>query len=232
MDQQITNKIEIIFENEDLWVINKPKGLIVHHTAYQKSNTLADWVKKHIHLNDFVDQERIGIVHRLDQYTNGLMIVAKNQKSLENLQKQIVDGILIRKYQAIVHNPFENKKIIIKAPLMRSKQNQLKFIVSDNPKAKDAITHIEVLKNFKKAAYIECLLETGRTHQIRVHMQYIHHYIFNDPVYGVENEDSNYNQYLFSSYLKFVDPSSNKVMVFSLEPDSTFKKMLERLDNE
>lgn len=221
----------IVYEDDQLMVINKPKGLIVHPTAYVTDNTLVELIKGAIDLATFIDPSRPGIVHRLDQYTNGLMVVAKNQQTLEELQNQIADGILVRKYRAIVHHQFEDDNLIIKAPIARSKGTKLKFVVSDETKAKEAITKIHVIKNFNHAALIECVLETGRTHQIRVHMQYIHHPIFNDPVYGHDDGYPDYHQFLYSAYLKLVHPITKKVMEFSIEPDKTFNSLLKELEN-
>lgn len=226
------DQIEIIFENDDLLVLNKPKGLLMHPTTYQKDNTVFDTIKWKIKTNEFEDKTRAGIVQRLDQFTNGLIVVAKNKNTAEQLIQQIEQKVLIRKYLAIVHNDFKDDKIIIKAPIARSKTGKLKFVVSDDPKAKDAITEVKVLKHLKTASYLECTLRTGRTHQIRVHLSYIHHPIFNDPLYGKNDGFEKYGQFLTSYYLRFIDPKSNNTLEFKIKPDDTFNKLLNILENE
>lgn len=219
----------IVYEDDVLMVINKPKGLLVHHTSYTDKDTLVDLIKDKIDIKSFINQERSGIVHRLDQYTSGLMIVAKNQGTLENLQNQIVNDILIRKYRAIVHHCFNEEKLLINVPIARSQSPKLKFVASDSVKAKEAITEVNVIQNLRDAALVECILSTGRTHQIRVHMQYIHHPIFNDLLYGHDDGYGNYQQFLYSSFLQFTHPVTNKLMQFQIEPDPTFNELLKKL---
>lgn len=229
---QKMKQIGIIYENDDLIVVNKPKGLLTHSTAHQKDGTLFDAIKSKVKVDEFDDKTRAGIVQRLDNNTNGLMVIAKNKKTANALIEQIENKVLLRKYIAIVHNDFKDEKIIIKAPIARSKGAKLKFIVSDDCKAKDAQTEIKVIKHFKNAALIECTLKTGRTHQIRVHLSYINHPIYNDPLYGKDDGFGKYDQFLTSYYLRFVDPGSKKTLEFKVEPDETFVKLEKALENE
>ena len=229
--ESLKMSMKIIFEDENIIVVNKPKGMLVHPTTYKEKNTLIDVLKSKIKVNEFEDQNRPGIVQRLDKDTNGLMVVAKNKKTADELIKQIQDNTLIKKYYAIVHNDFEDDEILIKAPIIRSSKNTTKMVVSDDPKAKDAKTKVNVIEHFKNAAFIECELLTGRTHQIRVHMNYIHHPIYNDPLYGHEDGFGKYGQFLTSYYLQFINPTTNKMVEFKIEPDETFNTLRIYLKN-
>ena len=224
-------QIEILFENEALMVINKPSGLLVHPTTHQETGTLVDLLKSKIKVDEFEDKTRPGIVQRLDQYTSGLMVVAKTKKAADYLSEQIQDKILVRKYRAVVHNPFKEgeDEIIIKAPIDRSKSGKLKFVVSDAPTAKEAETVVNLVANYSVAALVDCQLKTGRTHQIRVHLSYIHHPIYNDPVYGQSDGFKDYGQFLHSRYIKFINPVNGKVMEFTCEPDQTFRDLVQTL---
>lgn len=222
--------LKIIYEDDDLIVVNKPKGLLVHPTSYNEKNTLVDLLRNKIKCNEFEDQIRPGIIQRLDKNTNGLMLIAKTKKVASNLIKQMNEGILIRKYLAIVHNDFKDDVIIIKAPIAREKNKTLKMVVSSDAKAKEAVTKIKVIKHFNNASYIECELETGRTHQIRVHMNYLHHPIFNDSLYGHDDGYNDYGPFLTSYYLRFEHPTQKIIKTFKINPDMTFKKLLKELD--
>lgn len=224
--------MRIIFEDENIIVVNKPKGILVHPTTYNEKDTLIDALKSKIKVDEFEDKNRPGIVQRLDKDTDGLMVVAKNKKTADELIKQIQDNIFIKKYYAIVHNNFDDDEILINAPIIRSSKNTIKMVVSDDPKAKDAKTKVNVIEHYKNAAFIECELLTGRTHQIRVHMNYIHHPIYNDPLYGHDDGFGKYGQFLTSHYLQFINPSTNKVVEFKIEPDETFNALRNYLKNK
>ena len=227
-------KIEILFENNDLMVVNKPSGIIVHPTAYKEKGTLVDLLRSKINVDEFEDKTRPGIVQRLDQYTSGLMVVAKNKKTADNLMQQIKDKTLIRRYRALVHNPFKEgeDEVIIKAPIARSASGKLKFVVSDAPTAKEAETIVKLVANYQVAALVECQLKTGRTHQIRVHLSYIHHPIYNDNVYGRSDGFKDYGQFLHSHYIKFKDPSTGKVLEYTCEPDKVFNDLVQTLTGQ
>jgi 23S rRNA pseudouridine1911/1915/1917 synthase len=222
-------KIKIVFEDKDIIVIDKPKHLIVHPTNFQEQDTLINTLIRKIKLQDFSDPMRPGIVHRLDRDTTGLIVIAKNKKSYDSLIKQIQDRVLIRKYLALVHNNFTDDFLLIKLPIDRSKQNLLKMVVSDEPKAKPAQTEVTVLENYRAAALIECHLLTGRTHQIRVHLSYIHHPIYNDELYGNYDGYKDYGQFLHAHYLSFIHPTSQQIMEFKSQPDQTFKTLQTKL---
>ena len=220
-------KVEILYENDALMVVNKPNGLLVHPTSHNEKNTLVDILKSKIHVNEFEDKTRPGIVQRLDQYTTGLMVVAKTKSAAESLTKQISDKTLVRKYRAIVHNPFKENEdeVVVKAPIDRSKSGKLKFVVSNAKTAKPAETEVFVVSNYEVGALVECSLLTGRTHQIRVHLSYIHHPIYNDPLYGHNDGFKDYGQFLHSHYIKFKNPVDHKVLEFTAEPDAVFKEL-------
>ena len=224
--------MRIIFEDENIIVVNKPKGILVHPTTYNEKDTLIDALKSKIKVDEFEDKNRPGIVQRLDKDTDGLMVVAKNKKTADELIKQIQDNIFIKKYYAIVHNNFDDDEILINAPIIRSSKNTTKMVVSDDPKAKDAKTKVNVIEHYKTAAFIECELLTGRTHQIRVHMNYVHHPIYNDPLYGHDDGFGKYGQFLTSHYLQFINPTTNKVVEFKIEPDETFNALRNYLKNK
>ena len=224
--------MRIIFEDENIIVVNKPKGILVHPTTYNEKDTLIDALKSKIKVDEFEDKNRPGIVQRLDKDTDGLMVVAKNKKTADELIKQIQDNIFIKKYYAIVHNNFDDDEILINAPIIRSSKNTIKMVVSDDQKAKDAKTKVNVIEHYKTAAFIECELLTGRTHQIRVHMNYIHHPIYNDPLYGHDDGFGKYGQFLTSHYLQFINPTTNKVVEFKIEPDETFNALRNYLKNK
>ena len=224
--------MRIIFEDDNIIVVNKPKGILVHPTTYKEKNTLIDVLKSKIKVEEFEDQNRPGIVQRLDKDTDGLMVVAKNKKTADELIKQIQNNIFIKKYYAIVHNDFEDDEILINAPIIRSSKNTTKMVVSDDPKAKDAKTKVYVIEHFKNAAFVECELLTGRTHQIRVHMNYIHHPIYNDPLYGHDDGFGKYGQFLTSHYLQFINPTTNKLIEFKIEPDEKFNSLRNYLKNK
>lgn len=223
------NNLNVIFEDDNYIIVNKPKGMLVHPTKYEDKNTVVDFLRPRIKVQEFNDALRPGIVQRLDRDTNGLMVVAKNKKTADELISQIQDNTLVKKYYAIVHNDFKDDEFIIKAPIIRSSSNTTKMVVSDDPKAKDAITELKVLEHYKTAALIECKLLTGRTHQIRVHMNYIHHPIYNDPLYGHNDGYENYGQFLTSHYLQFISPTSGQVVRYNIEPDQIFNKLKEEL---
>lgn len=223
------NNLKVIFEDDNYIVVNKPKGMLVHPTKYEDKNTVIDFLRPRIKVQEFNDALRPGIIQRLDRDTNGLMVIAKNKKTANELIKQIQDNTLVKKYYAIVHNDFNDDEIIIKAPIIRSSSNTTKMVVSDDPKAKDAITEVKVLEHYKTAALVECKLLTGRTHQIRVHMNYIHHPIYNDPLYGHNDGYENYGQFLTSYYLEFISPTSAQVVKYNIEPDQIFNKLKEEL---
>ena len=226
------NKIEIVYEDDSLIVINKPKNILVHPTTFNEDETIVGLLKDKINIKEFDDQVRPGIVQRLDKNTTGLMVIAKNKKASDDLIAQINEDILIRKYLAIIHHNFKEDEIIIKAPIARSKGDKLKMVVRDDPKAKNAQTNIEVIKHFKDACLIECLLLTGRTHQIRVHLSEIGYPIVGDTTYSNgKNEWGIEGQCLHAKSLKFKHPITGKEMFIEAPLPEYFQEVIEELKN-
>ena len=220
--------LDIVYEDAYLMVINKPKGLLVHPTTYNEQDTVANRLVAYLG-NFSNDKVRPGIVHRLDKNTSGLLVIAKSLTILNDLQAQLLDKTLFRSYVAICHHHFDNHHMIIKAPMMRAKDGSMKMIVSDSWKAKEAITKVNLIKNLKNdLTYVECILETGRTHQIRVHLKYINHPIYNDELYGTVEAKPEYGQYLHAYKIHFVHPITGKEMNFECKPDKTFMSLVNK----
>ncbi len=220
--------LDIVYEDAYLLVINKPSGLLVHPTTFNEQDTVANRLIGYLGRFSH-DKIRPGIVHRLDKNTSGLLVVAKSLTILNALQAQLLDKTLFRSYVAICHGHFTNHHLVIKAPIMRAKDGTTKMMVSDSYKAKQAITKVNLIKNLKNdLAYVECILETGRTHQIRVHMNYIHHPIYNDELYGHVDAKPEYGQYLHAAKLHFIHPVTNKEMTFEVKPDKTFLSLVNK----
>ncbi|MBQ4209342.1 RluA family pseudouridine synthase [bacterium] len=200
-------KLNIIYEDKYLLVINKPKNVLVHPTKFNEENTIANRLINY--LGNFSHNKiRPGIVHRLDRNTTGLLVVAKDLTTLTLLKKQIEEKTMIRKYICLCHNHFSIKKIIIDQAIDHDRKNKTtKMIVSSSKRAKKAITEIRVLKNLKNnLSLVECILYTGRTHQIRVHLKFINHCVYNDDLYGRIEDKKNYGQFLHAYKLSFIHP--------------------------
>jgi 23S rRNA pseudouridine1911/1915/1917 synthase len=220
---------EIIKETDNYFIINKFKNSLVQPTVYEKGTTIIDQLKDKINTEEFEDKERPGIIQRLDKQTTGLFIIVKNKKTEEYFKKQLEEEKLIKKYIAIVHNRMKEEHLMVKLPLSRV-PGKNKFKVSQDEKSKMAITEIINLENYQFSSLIECILHTGRTHQIRVHLTYIHHPIFNDLLYGKNDGfPKEYGQFLHSYKISFIDPQTKKVVNFKCEPDETFLKLKDKL---
>ena len=222
--------LDIVYEDDDLMVINKPKGLVVHPGAGNKNGTLANGLKFHSdQLSTINGDFRPGIVHRLDKDTAGLLVVAKNDFTHVKLQEQLVDHTLSRKYYALVLGVISEDNGQIIAPIGRDKQNRQKMAV-DLRNGKEAETTFKVLKRFSNSTLVECVLKTGRTHQIRVHMNYIGHPVIGDPLYGKGNR-SIYDdgQLLYAHYIKFIHPRTKKALDFDSPMPSYFEDFLKTL---
>ena len=216
-------------EDHDIIVINKPKGMVVHPAPGHYSGTLVNALLYHCKdLSGINGVMRPGIVHRIDKDTSGLLVVAKNDVAHEALSQQLQDKTCHREYVAIVHKPFTHEHGTIHAPIGRDEKDRQKMAVTAN-NSKDAITHFTVLENFKKFAYIKCQLETGRTHQIRVHMQYIEHPIAGDPKYGPRKTIQANGQLLHACALEFIHPTTHEKMRFEIGLEPTFEKVLNEL---
>lgn len=222
--------LNIVYEDSDVIVINKPKGMVVHPAPGHTKHTLVNGLLYHCKdLSGINGVMRPGIVHRIDKDTSGLLVVAKNDKAHESLSAQLQDKTCHREYLAIVHKPFSHEYGTVHAPIGRDEKDRKKMAVTAN-NSKDAITHFTVVKNFKDYALVRCQLETGRTHQIRVHMRYIEHPIAGDPMYGPRKTIEANGQLLHACALEFVHPTTHEQMHFEAELDDTFKKVLEELE--
>ena len=222
--------LDIVYEDDDLLVINKASGMVVHPAPGHYTNTLVNALLYRFNITSG-DKMRPGIVHRLDKDTSGLMLVAKNEETHEKLSKMIGNKEVERRYLAITTGVIKTDTGTIDAPIGRDQRNRLKMQVTD-VNAKEAITHFKVLKRYKANTLIECILETGRTHQIRVHLAYINYPIVNDPLYGKEKNCTEFGQMLHSKSIRFNHPRTNKELYFEVEPPKEFKEKLEELGNE
>ena len=218
--------LNIIYEDEYLMVINKKSGMVVHPAVGNYNHTLVNALMYYLNL-DTKNNIRPGIVHRLDKDTRGLMLVAKTEEALEKLSLMIKNKEVTRVYLALVWGIIKHEKGTIDAPIGRDINNRQKYVVT-NLNSKDSITHFKVLERYSDATLIECILETGRTHQIRVHMNYIGHPVVNDPVYGNRKLFDNSGQMLHSKYIKFVHPFTGKELSFEVEPDEKFNNLLKK----
>ncbi len=222
--------LDIVYEDDDLLVINKASGMVVHPAPGHYTNTLVNALLYRFNITSG-DKMRPGIVHRLDKDTSGLMLVAKNEETHEKLSKMIGNKEVERRYLAITTGVIKTDTGTIDAPIGRDQRNRLKMQVTD-VNAKEAITHFKVLKRYKANTLIECILETGRTHQIRAHLAYINYPIVNDPLYGKEKNCTEFGQMLHSKSIRFNHPRTNKELYFEVEPPKEFKEKLEELENE
>lgn len=221
--------IDIVYEDDDLLVINKKSGMVVHPAPGHYTKTLVNALLYHFNIES-KDKKRPGIVHRLDKDTSGLMLVAKNEETHDKLAKMIATKEVERHYLAITDGVIKEDSGTIDAPIGRDQNNRQKMQVTD-VNAKEAVTHFKVLKRFKKNTLIECILETGRTHQIRVHLAYIGYPIVNDPTYN-KGKTTEFGQMLHSKSIKFHHPRTKKELYFEVEPPQEFKEKLQELESE
>ena len=218
--------IDIVYEDDDLLVINKASGMVVHPAPGHYTGTLVNALLYRFNLNSG-EANRPGIVHRLDKDTSGLMLVAKNEFIHEKLSEMIGKKDVERKYLAIVDGLIKHDTGTIDAPIGRDANNRQKMAVTD-VNGKDSITHFKVLERFDNNTFIECILETGRTHQIRVHMNYIGYPINNDPLYG-RGKATEFGQMLHSYSIKFNHPRTGRELSFRVDPPKEFMDKLEEL---
>ena len=225
--------LDIVYEDDDLLVVNKPSGMVVHPAVGNYSHTLVNALMYHCNnLSQVNGVIRPGIVHRIDADTSGLLLVAKNDIAHVDLAKQISEKSVKREYIALVDGVIKEDTATIDAPIGRDVKNRKKMCVTaDN--SKDAITNIKVIERYKNSTLITCSLLTGRTHQIRVHMNYIGHSVINDPVYGSKKlVDPLFGQMLHARKIGFVHPRTHEYMEFSCEPPEKFLDILEMYKNE
>ncbi|BDH61065.1 pseudouridine synthase [Lysinibacillus sp. PLM2] len=224
--------LEIVYEDEDVLVVNKPKGMVVHPAPGHTTGTLVNGLMYHCKdLSGINGVLRPGIVHRIDKDTSGLLMVAKNDHAHHSLVEQLVNKTVTRKYTALVHGHIAHDKGTIDAPIARDPKDRQKQAVVDN--GKHAVTHFQVLERFGGVyTLVECILETGRTHQIRVHMNYIGYPLVGDPKYGPKKTIDFGGQVLHAGVLGFVHPTSKEYLEFQVPLPDDFVTLLENLRKE
>ncbi|MDB7101438.1 MULTISPECIES: RluA family pseudouridine synthase [Enterococcus] len=220
--------IEIVYEDDDVAVVNKPQGMVVHPSAGHAQGTLVNALMYHMkNLSSINGVIRPGIVHRIDKDTSGLLMIAKNDQAHEALAQQLKDKTSLRKYIALVHGVIPHEKGTINAPIGRSKVDRKMQAIRED--GKPAVTHFTVLERFENFTLVELQLETGRTHQIRVHMKYIGYPLAGDPVYGPKKTLKGNGQFLHAKLLGFTHPQTNERMTFEAPLPEVFEKTLEKL---
>ncbi|MGT2801970.1 RluA family pseudouridine synthase [Streptococcus henryi] len=220
--------LDIIYEDEDVAVVNKPQGMVVHPSAGHPSGTLVNALMYHVKdLSSINGVVRPGIVHRIDKDTSGLLMIAKNDTAHNALATELKDKKSLRKYIAIVHGNLPNDRGMIEAPIGRSEKDRKKQAVT--AKGKEAVTRFQVLERFGDYTLVELTLETGRTHQIRVHMGYIGHPVAGDPAYGPRKTLKGEGQFLHAQTLGFTHPSTGEEMAFTAPAPAIFQETLEKL---
>lgn len=220
--------LDIVYEDEDVLVVNKPKGMVVHPAPGHASGTLVNGLMHHCtDLSGINGIVRPGIVHRIDKDTSGLLMVAKNDLAHASLVDQLVEKSVTRKYIALVHGHIAHDKGTIEAPIARDPKERQKMAVVD--KGKHAVTHFTVLERFGDYTLVECRLETGRTHQIRVHMRYIGFPLVGDPKYGPRKTMDIGGQALHAGVIGFIHPRTKEYLEFSAPLPAEFEELLESL---
>lgn len=224
--------LHILYEDEDVIVVNKPKGLVVHPAPGNYTGTLVNALLFHCKdLSGINGVNRPGIVHRIDKDTSGILVAAKNDNSHKALAEQLKEHSMTRIYVALVEGVIKQEEGTVDAPLARHPVERIKIAVVKN--GRRAVTHYRVLERFKNNTLVECRLETGRTHQIRVHMAHIGHPLVGDPVYGFKKQRFNLNgQLLHAKKLGFIHPATGRYMEFESEIPDDFHKIINILKNE
>ena len=222
--------LDIVYEDSDVVVVNKPKGMVVHPGAGNQEGTLVNGLLYEIDdLSEINGVVRPGIVHRIDKDTTGLLMIAKNDKASLSLTEQLKAHSCKRKYHALVYGVISENKGKINVPIGRSKDDRKKMAVVKD--GKYAVTNLTVLKRFKDFTYIECQLETGRTHQIRVHLEYIGHPLVGDQLYGRKRKIiGDQGQFLHAKSIGFVHPSTNEWVEFDSELPEYFTEFMKNLE--
>ena len=220
--------LDIIYEDDDVIVVNKPQGMVVHPAPGHPDHTLVNALLYHSPLSTINGEFRPGIVHRIDKDTSGLLMVAKNDMAHRSLAAQLKAKTNEREYVALVHGVIKEDRGTIDAPLGRSlKDRKKQAVVADG---RHAVTHFKVLKRYHHYTLVACRLETGRTHQIRVHMKYIGHPLAVDPLYGPRKTLPGNGQYLHARLLGFKHPRTGKQLTFTAPLPPYFRQMLDKLD--
>lgn len=224
--------IDILYEDSDIIVVNKPQGMVVHPASGVYNGTLVNALLNHCKdLSGINGVTRPGIVHRIDKDTSGVLVIAKNDNSHNKLSEQFKEHSMTRVYTAVVEGIVKDDNGTIDASLARHPIDRVKIAVVKE--GRRAVTHYKVIERYKANTLIECRLETGRTHQIRVHMSYIGHPVVGDPVYGYKKQRFNLNgQLLHAKLLGFIHPTTGEYMQFESELPDYFKKVVNILKNE
>ena len=223
--------LDILYKDRDIVLVNKPQGMVVHPAPGNRTGTLVNALLYHIDdLSGINGEIRPGIVHRLDKDTSGILIVAKNDEAHVHLSKQLEERTMKRKYRTLVHGVLPHEQGTIDAPIGRDPNNRQEFTVITG--GKEAVSHFRVLERFKDFSFLEVSLETGRTHQIRVHLKYINHPIAGDQTYGPKKTLKGEGQFLHAYSLEFTHPRTNEVMYFEAALPAIFRETLERLETE
>lgn len=224
--------LDVVYEDQDVIVINKPSGMVVHPAHGHYDDTLVNGLLYHCHdLSSINGVVRPGIVHRIDKDTSGLLVACKNNDAHQALAKQLQEKTCSRKYLAIVFGTFNHTVGRIDAPIARDPKNRQKQAVVEG--GKEAVTNFTVLERLGEYSLVECRLETGRTHQIRVHMAYIGHPVLGDPLYGSKKlVDSEFGQYLHAYELSFIHPRTGERLTFKVDPPVEFTKKIQELKKE
>ena len=226
--------LDIVYEDGDLLVINKPKGMVVHPAAGHVDGTLVNALLHHCgdSLSGINGEKRPGIVHRIDMDTTGLLIVAKNDFAHQHLSDQLKDHSLSRTYECIVHGGFKEDSGTVDAPIGRHPTDRKRMAVTEK-NSREAVTHWEVIARYGAYTHLRCRLKTGRTHQIRVHMAYLNHPIAGDPVYGVRKAELGLSsQCLHARQLRFIHPRTGEEMCLSCSLPEEFTAALKRLQSK
>ena len=225
--------LDIVYEDDDILIVNKPKGMVVHPAPGHYTGTLVNALMHHCkdNLSGINGELRPGIVHRIDMDTTGLLVVCKNDKAHNFVAEQLKEHSITRKYQAIVYNAFKDEEGTVEGNIGRHPNDRKKMTIT--PNGKEAITHYKVLKNMGKYTLIECQLETGRTHQIRVHMSSINHPLLGDEIYGPKTCPFKLQgQVLHAKSLGFIHPTTKEYMEFDSELPTYFTKLIDTLSNQ
>ena len=220
--------LDIVYEDDDVIVVNKPQGMVVHPAPGHPNHTLVNALLYHSPLSTINGEFRPGIVHRIDKDTSGLLMIAKNDLAHRSLAAQLKAKTNEREYVSLVHGVIKEERGTIDAPLGRSKKDRKKQAVVED--GRHAVTHFKVLERFQHYTLVSCRLETGRTHQIRVHMKYIGHPLAGDPLYGPRKTLPGNGQYLHARLLGFKHPRTGKQMTFTSPLPEYFQKMIDHLE--
>jgi pseudouridine synthase, rluA family len=223
--------LDIVYEDDDVILINKPKGMVVHPAAGHYTGTLVNGLMHHCKdkLSGINGVLRPGIVHRIDMDTTGILIACKNDVAHQKISEQLKEHSITRRYRALVYGVIKEDEGVVDAPIGRHPIDRKKMAINLK-NGKNAITHYRVLERFREYTYIECELETGRTHQIRVHMASLHHPLVGDQVYGPEKNPFHLQgQCLHAMVLGFVHPRTHEYMEFCADLPQYFSELLKKL---